>query len=136
VPWDLAGSAEGREEGGRAVTAATTSALEMPPWHIGVRPRRDGVATPARPTTFDVRLITPQGTPASEAATLQASVWLESWNSTLVFDKGRYRYESTRVLQPIASAVAPTVQLSGGAGSIDLTVPSSGSYVLRLRAAS
>src|SRR5207237_1050857 len=66
-PWKLAVSAEVREEGGRAVTAATTSDLDMLPWYIGVRPRRDGVATPGRPATVEFRLITPPGTPGADS---------------------------------------------------------------------
>src|SRR5204862_107277 len=87
-PWKLSVAAEIREEGGRAVTAATSADLDTLPWYVGVRARSEGsAAVPGRAATFDVKLIDPSGNATAASARLEASLFAESWNNTLVYEK-------------------------------------------------
>lgn len=129
-PWRLSVAASVRETGGRAVAAAELIEVDALPWYIGLR----GSVTPRpnTPTAFQVNLVTPEGNSANADAQLEVALFRESWNSVLVHRQGRYEYESHRMLDPVESAGDTTIAVANGRANLNVTVPSSGAYVLRL----
>jgi len=125
-PWELTASAGVREAGGRAVTVARKISVDMLPAYIGVRRDGDAPARPGAPCALQLRLVRPDGSLSDSNAIVDAQLSRETWNTSLVYTRGHYHYDSTRVLEPITKA---SVQLSEGKGEWSPIAPSSGSYV-------
>ena len=130
-PWSLAVSASVQEAGGRAVTATDYIDLDVLSWYIGIG-SKDSVV-PGLAATFQLNLVTPQGSLAAADAKLDVAVFRERWNNTLVYKERRYFYESHRVLDPVEKAGPAIVAVATGQGAVQITVPSSGAYVLRVK---
>ncbi|HTW95858.1 MAG TPA: MG2 domain-containing protein [Tepidisphaeraceae bacterium] len=131
-PWKLSAASGVSETGGRTITAARQIELDLLPAYIAVR--RAGSsdqAMPGEPCEFQIKMVRPDGF-VSEASDeiLQASLQRENWNTSLIYTRGNYSYQSTRVLDPIAHGA---VQLSAGAATWSVVIPDSGSYVISLR---
>ncbi|HXE55220.1 MAG TPA: MG2 domain-containing protein, partial [Tepidisphaeraceae bacterium] len=128
--WRLVVSASVIEQGGRAVTATSGAELDTIPAYIGVR-AKSANASAGGPTSFDVALVAPNGQPFAKDTDLDAAVYRETWNNSLAYEKGRYVYHSTRLLEPVQKKIA--VKISAGKGTLDLMPDGYGSYVLCLR---
>jgi uncharacterized protein YfaS (alpha-2-macroglobulin family) len=131
-PWQLAVEASVQEVDGRSVSAADSIQVDALPWYIGVRRPSNGPALPGSPSVFEVSLVAPTGKIMAQEETLEVSLLRESWNNLMTFREGRYRYESHRVLEPVADAAPREVRVRDGRGKIAVTPPSSGAYVLRI----
>jgi uncharacterized protein YfaS (alpha-2-macroglobulin family) len=129
-PWRLTVAASVTETGGRAVSASREADLDPVPWYIGVHAQSIS-ASVDRPSTFQIALISPDGKTVAIDANLEASLYRENWNNSLVYDNGHYIYHSTRLLDPVGQKRA--INMSGGKGSLDIQPPDFGSYVLRVR---
>ncbi len=131
-PWRVSVAAEVQEAGGRAVTVARQVDVDALSAYLAVRASGGKTARPAEPVAFDVARVGIDGKVSPGDAGVEASVFRETWNSSLVQRDGRYRYESTRVLEPVKSdgALAVPVRITGGRGVCTITLPASGSYVL------
>jgi uncharacterized protein YfaS (alpha-2-macroglobulin family) len=124
-PWRLTVTASVIESGGRAVSNSTQADVDVVPAYIGIHSR----GTDAR-TTFDVAMVAPDGSVFSTPSELKATLFHEDWNNSLAYEKGRYVYHSTRVLEPVGKDLG--VSLSEGKGTAEVQAPASGSYVLRV----
>jgi uncharacterized protein YfaS (alpha-2-macroglobulin family) len=134
--WRFTATASVLEEGGRAVSATRSIDVDLSAFYVGVRPPQQ-LVRPAQPSEFAIALLTPDGKPAPTAATdpaqLESTLYRETWNNSLVRDGSSYRYESTRVLEPVDATDAATVRLNDSAhGVCTVTPPDAGSYVLRI----
>jgi uncharacterized protein YfaS (alpha-2-macroglobulin family) len=134
-PWQVSVAAGVQETGGRTVTVARQIDVDALSEYLAVRASGTATARPADPVAFDVALVGVDGKASPRDAGVEASVFRETWNSSLVQRYGRYRYESTRVLDPVKSdgALVVPVRVTGGRGVCTLTLPASGSYVLRVK---
>jgi uncharacterized protein YfaS (alpha-2-macroglobulin family) len=133
--WRFTATASVLEEGGRAVSATRSLDVDLVPYHVGVRPPRQ-LVRPVEPSEFSIALLTPDGKPAAsgaiENARLEAALYRESWNNSLVREGASYRYESTRVLEPVDDTRAAALKLDGARGTCTVTPPDAGAYVLRV----
>ncbi|MGD0770430.1 MAG: MG2 domain-containing protein [Tepidisphaeraceae bacterium] len=129
-PWQLTASAGVREAGGRAVTVAQRITVDALPAYIGVRRGENPSAVPSTPCLLQLAMVRPDGSVSQSNATLDASLSRESWNTSLVFSNGHYRYDSTRILEPVTKG---TVHLSEGRGNWSPVAPASGTYVAEFR---
>jgi len=134
-PWRVSVAAGVQEAGGRAVTVARQIEVDALSDYLAVRAKGATTARPAEPIAFDVALVGIDGKVSRRDAGAIAAIFRETWNSSLVQREGRYRYESTRVLEPVKSdgELAVPVQIAGGRGVCTITLPASGSYVLRVK---
>ena len=130
-PWCMSLAASVQETGGRAVTASEYIDVDALPWYIGLRAKE--TPKPNAPATFEVNLVTPQGRIAAVDARLDLSLFHETWNNSLVHRQGKYYYESHRVLDAVEKAGQPFVTTAAGRALVNVTVPASGAYVLRMR---
>ena len=128
-PWRLTVTASVIEAGGRAVSASRQAELDPVGSYIGIRARSSAAAI-AGQTSFDIALVSTDGQTAAGNAELQAALYRETWNNSLVFESGRYVYHSTRLLEPIGKE--QSVRLTNGKGTCDLQPPDFGQYVLRV----
>jgi uncharacterized protein YfaS (alpha-2-macroglobulin family) len=80
-----------------------------------------------------VALVSPAGKPVNEGRTLDVALVRESWNNSLTFRDGRYRYESHRLLEPVKGDLAARVTTRQGRAELTLTPPSAGNYVVSVR---
>ncbi len=131
-PWRLTLAGSVTETGGRAVSATRQVEVDLVPCYVAVRARQTGIR-PGVQSDFEIALVKPDGSVAPEAATVEAELFRESWNDSVVFEEGRYRYQSTRLLEPASSAGPVKVALAGGRGVCPITPPASGSFVLRVK---
>lgn len=130
-PWKLTASAAVREAGGRAVTATKQIQLDALAFYIGVKRDSLGAVAPGGPIDLQLTLVKPSGAPAGEQdAAIEARLLRASWNTVLNYRTGRYRYESTRVLDEVEKT---TIHVDGGHGAWQPKVPSHGSYILAFR---
>jgi uncharacterized protein YfaS (alpha-2-macroglobulin family) len=126
-PWKLTISASVSEHGGRAITAVQSVDVDRLSHYIAVE-KTSGLIRTGTENLIRVALVKPDGSPASEQAKLEYQVFRESWNSNLVEKDGRYRYESTRVLDAV-DAPRP-LAVARGRGEIQLTIEDGGEYIL------
>jgi len=98
-PWRLTVTASVIEAGGRAVSSSTQADVDVAPAYIGVRSR--GTGRVDAPAGFDVAMVTPDGQVYPGAPALKASLYREDWNNSLTYERGRYVYHSTRVLEAV-----------------------------------
>src|SRR5207248_10216050 len=82
---------------------------------------------------FDINLVSPGGDLVAEDSQIEATLFRESWNNSLVQDHGRYRYHSTRLLERVEGEKAQSIAIQAGKGECQVKAPSAGPYVLRLR---
>jgi uncharacterized protein YfaS (alpha-2-macroglobulin family) len=129
-PWRLSVVASVTEAGGRAVSASAEAELDPVPWYIGVRARSAAASIDA-PNAFDVVLVATDGKVTPQDATLEATLYRESWNNSLAYENNRYVYHSTRLLEPAGDPL--TVKVTAGKATFDLRPTAFGSYVLRVR---
>ena len=133
-PWRLMVSASVHEPSGRAVVNWTEAAVDVLPYYVGLRRTTTGALRADSSFEYEVVLVGPDGALAEVDGDLDVDVLRESWNTSLVYSDGQYRYESTRVLNAADDAEAPSpLRVVSGRGSASLKVPTNGSYVLRLR---
>jgi uncharacterized protein YfaS (alpha-2-macroglobulin family) len=135
-PWTLTATASVTEEGGRAVSATRRLEVDRAPYYLGVR-RPGRLVRPDTPCAFEITLVAPSGKLAAvDGASVSATLYRQSWNNSLVHDDGHYRYETTRLLEPVGgdtAAGAANVLIAAGRGTFTATCPAGGSYVLRVR---
>ncbi len=128
-PWRLSVSASVLEPGGRAVTASRQADVDRVERYIALQPP----TLPPRPgqtTLIPVAMVAPNGSLAAKSASLRVMLYRETWNNTLIFKDGHYRYDSSRKLDPVGGPMAATIV--GGHGEISIAPPTSGEYVLRV----
>jgi uncharacterized protein YfaS (alpha-2-macroglobulin family) len=129
-PWTLTATTSVAEEGGRAVSATRRINVDLVPYYIGIRAPGQ-LVKPGSTATFEVALVSPaSGKAVPQNATLQAKVYRETWNNSLVHEAGRYRYETTRLLEAVEDAAK--LEMAEGRGVCSVVAPDSGSYVLRI----
>ncbi len=128
-PWRVTADAAVREAGGRAVVVTRQVDVDALPAYVGVR--RTNPAVPGQPCPFALQLVTPDGTAVTEPANITVRLLRESWNTTIAFRDGQYRYDSTRLLDPVVTA---TVHLDGTEARWSATPPDAGRYVLEATA--
>ncbi len=128
-PWRVTADAAVREAGGRAVTVTRQVDVDALPAYVGIR--RTAPAVPGQPCPFALQLVKPDGAAAGEATDLTVRLLRESWNTTIAFRDGQYRYDSTRLLDPVVTA---TVHLDGTEARWSATPPDAGRYVLEATA--
>ena len=128
--WRVRVEAGVRDDGGRTITRSAETAVDLAADYVGLWATTP--STPGAPTTFDVALVTPDGQPSARAATVQVRPYRVTWNSVVVAKKGRYAYESTRVLDAVADAAPKTVRVENGRGTFAFTPPTAGTYVLAI----
>jgi uncharacterized protein YfaS (alpha-2-macroglobulin family) len=126
-PWELNVVGTVREEGGRAVVASQTIAVDAVPHYLGLRPQETAPRA-AVATSIAVAAVVPSGELHAVDLPLTATLYREVWNSVLLQERGRYRYRSTRHLE--AAGPAMSASLKGGRTQIELTPPSGGRFVL------
>lgn len=136
-PWTLTTTASVTEEGGRAVSATSRIDVDLVPYYIAVR-RPSELIRPKSEQAFSIAFVDTMGKPAkaSGADQLSATLYREDWNNSLVHDaNGRYRYETTRVLEAVDGNGAARIGISadGRGATCSVTAPISGSYVLAVR---
>ncbi len=129
-PWRLLVSASVHEIGGRAVTTTDEIIVDRIPRYLGLR-RASRVITPGTTTPLELALVTPSGGVVEEEATVNVEVFRENWNNSLVFRDGRYRWDSTRVLDSVAKATP--VAMVKGRGIWRFTPPQEGNYLICAR---
>ena len=129
-PWRLTVVASVVEQGGRAVSATRQAEIDALASYIALREKHANRAS-GGPNSFDVAIVTPDGKPSPVDGELQATVYHESWNNSLVFESGRYVYHSTRLLEPVRRNIA--VKIAAGKSTLDVPGDGYGSFVLRVR---
>ena len=115
------------EAGGRAVTASRQVDVDPVPFYLGVRPAASS-ARPGVPASFSLALVSPDGKGTAEDAEVEVELLRETWNTSLVHEDGRYRYQSTRLLEPAGDPLHVAVR--GGKAVCQVTPTVGGSYVL------
>ena len=128
-PWRLTADAAVREAGGRAVTVSKQVDVDALPAYVGIRRSAEGTPKPGDPCPFSVQLVKPDGTRSDAPAELSARLLRERWNTTVAFHDGRYQYDSTRLLDPVATAALHAAQ---GAADWSPVPPDDGRYVLEV----
>ena len=123
IPWRMTLTASVIEAGGRAVSASRQANLDCVPWYIGLRNRSSAAST------VDVALVAPDGKIVAIDAKLSATLYREDWNNSLEYEKGRYVYHSTRLLQSTNQKFS--IAITGGKGVLELPPLEPGSYILR-----
>ena len=134
-PWTLMMTASVTEEGGRAVSATKRVDVDLVRYYLAVR-RPKQLVTPKTSHSFAVAFVDAAGKQtAGKDADLTATLYRVSWNNSLVQESGRYRYETTRVLEAVdGDAAVRVVPAENGRGATcAVTPPASGSYVLAVR---
>ena len=102
-----------RDEGGRAVSGATTFDIHPYPDYVGLRKKVEGYATPDKPTVFEVIALKPDGKPFA-GRNIDVALYRIVWQTTLKRDsRGYYRYVSEReeslvTTQTVTTSAAPT----------------------------
>ncbi|HSU68600.1 MAG TPA: MG2 domain-containing protein, partial [Tepidisphaeraceae bacterium] len=81
-PWRLSVTASVIETGGRAVSASTQAQLDPVPWYIGVVPKNSSAAG-SLDSSFELALVSPDGSIAARDLALDATLYRESWNNSL-----------------------------------------------------
>lgn len=129
-PWTLTATEASTEVSGRAVTATTTLVADALDYYLCARASA-GSHLVHQPVGFDVRLFTPEGKAFGEGREIRAAVYRETWESHIVQERGRMRWESVRLLDAVKGARA-TVHAGGDQGRFEFTPAQAGRYVLEL----
>ena len=129
-PWRVQFSASVIETGGRAVSASQGVQVDTIAHYVGLQIGNASVQ-PHQLATAQIALVAPDGSAAAEHATLEVNLYRETWNNSLVRERGRYRYQSTRRLESVQSP--RIISLDGGKGQVSFTPPDEGVFVLSLR---
>ncbi len=115
------------EMGGRSVTARGTVAVDPYPFYIGVKAPASGVARPGQAMTLRWATVRPDGTRATNALPLTATVEQVTWVSSLRReDSAAYVWSSEIVRTPVLSGT--TAGAGGDDGSFTFTAPNAGDY--------
>ncbi|HEX3357020.1 MAG TPA: MG2 domain-containing protein, partial [Tepidisphaeraceae bacterium] len=128
-PWKLTVSASVLEPGGRGVTSNCQADIDVVDRYIAIQ-SPDLPPKPGETTPIPVALVAPDGSSSNSDATLDAALYRESWNTTLVYKDGHYHYDSSRKLDPVGKPIRATI--TKGRGEISISPPTSGAYVLRV----
>ena len=127
-PWRLTADAAVVETGGRALTVSRQIDVDAVPAYVAVRSVNDETPTPGEPRPFRLRLVRPDGSAADDrAADLDLRLLRVSWNTVTAYRDGRYTYDSTRVLSPVATT---KVHTDGEELTWAPVPPTAGQYVL------
>ena len=130
-PWRLLVSASVHEIGGRAVTTTDEIVVDRISRYVGVR-RAARVVTPGVATAIELALVSPSGSVAGDdEATVNVEVFRESWNNSLVFRDGHYRWDSSRVLDPVGKTTSVVMQK--GRAIWRFAPPQEGNYLVCAR---
>ncbi len=128
-PWELVATAGVEEIGGRTINATREIPVDGLPYYVGLRLKNYlPVQTPCH---AEIALVQPDGKPMQDDADEQVEVFREKWNNSLIFREGRYRYESTHLLEIVKEA-SSTVTIHQGKGAVDFTLPQAGNYIVRV----
>jgi uncharacterized protein YfaS (alpha-2-macroglobulin family) len=132
-PWRVSLTAEVLETGGRAVTAYAAAPCDALPYYLlarGANVQPNGYLTLNTPAAFDLRLVAPAGRPFPDARRIAVTVFREEWETVLVRESGRYRYQSTRTLTPIDDA-AGTLEVGPQGAPFTFASPRTGTFVVQ-----
>jgi uncharacterized protein YfaS (alpha-2-macroglobulin family) len=129
-PWVLTATESTTEVSGRAVTATTSMTADALDYYVCARAAA-GSHSVHTPMAFDVRLLSPDGKTVAERREIRAAVYRESWESHVVQERGRMRWESLRLLDAVQGA-AGVVRAEGEQGHFEFTPTAAGRYVLEL----
>jgi uncharacterized protein YfaS (alpha-2-macroglobulin family) len=129
-PWRLSVTASVIETGGRAASAFAQADVDAVSRYVGIRDRSESIV-PGSVSNFEIQLAQPNGQPATENTIVRATLFREDWNTNLVYERGRYVYQSARILEPVQPE--SEVRLPGGKGTVEVRPTIGGSYVLRVR---
>ena len=73
---------------------------------------------------FDARILTPAGQIDARDATLDCTLYRETWNNSCVYEESALPIPlDSRILEPLGNS---TAEIVNGRGEISLTPPSSG----------
>ena len=128
-PWQVTFFSSVTEAGGRAVNATRTVDVDRLPYYIGVHPAKSSVS-PGTALDFDLRCIAPDGSISTVNGQFKVRVYRNTWNTSFVYADGRYRYISSRKLDPIGDA--SNAAITAGVGICAFNPPVSGNYVIRI----
>ncbi len=131
-PWRVTLSGSVTETGGRAVTATCQIDVDLVSSYIAIRPQQTAVL-PNTPAGFDVVLVNPDGSVSAKSSALQAELFQESWNESLILDQGLYHFQSTRLLDRASKDTPIKISVRDGRGVCTMIPPASGSFVLRVK---
>ena len=129
-PWTLNLVGSVREDGGRAVTTTHTVPVDAAPHYLGLRPTESSPRAGAA-TAVSVAVVRPTGEASAADVSLVATLFREEWNTVLLHEQGRYRYQSTRKLEPVGDPQG--AKATAGRGRVEVTPPQGGHYVLVVR---
>lgn len=132
-PWLLRASGTVLEAGGRGVADGDSVPIDTAESYLGVQEDRVAADADGR-RGFRLRLVRPDGSPATAALAVELRLYRRGWNSVLIQDSGADwpRYESRPVLTPIGPA--QPLRLADGAAECRLGIPAEGDFVLRVSA--
>lgn len=124
----VAQSATVFESGGRPVTAYGSSFLDVYPFYIGIRSHVAGTVRVGETGRVSVVEVTPDGSAATEAKPLKASLARVQWTSALARNsQGRYEWRSERTLTVVRE---DTVAAGGKPVDFAFVADASGEYLL------
>lgn len=126
-PWRASFYAAVIETGGRAVSVSRSVEVDRLSHYLGIKPRSNAVS-PGSPAEFELVAVAPNGKIHTDGSKVEVRLYRETWNTTLVEERGSYRYVSTRQLEPIGEA--QSVTMNGGRGTCRITPTTDGSFVL------
>ena len=117
------------EPGGRPVYAVADAQVDVYPFYVGLKADGGRATAPVgSPFRVDIAAALPDGAAAREVAALKA-VWSRvQWSHALRRgESGVYQWQSERRLTPVQETL---VTLKDGTGSLSVSAPSGGEYVL------
>jgi alpha-2-macroglobulin len=125
-------TAQVMDQGGRAVTAYTACDIHAYPFYIGLRGVGLGAAKPGDESHFDWVVMAPDGTPLTDAQSLDVALDKLQWTVVLTEDThGRGRYESR--LQRVSIRQQKIETDVEGRGRWRVSLPESGFYLMTVR---
>jgi len=123
--------------GGETVTATQTAVVHVYPFYIGIKPQAETPADAAaagRTRSFDWVCVKPDGTLDSRAGNLAWELSAVDWEYAMRLGPDqRYVRDWRRVLRPLSSGRVGA-GADGGKGTLRVTCPGPGLYVLRMTA--
>jgi hypothetical protein len=126
-PWRASLYAAVIETGGRAVSVSRSVEIDRLSHYLGIKPRFSAVS-PGSPAEFELAAVAPSGKIESDQSKVEFRLYRETWNTTLVEERGSYRYVSTRQLEPVGQA--QPIAMNAGRGKCQVTPTTDGSFVL------
>lgn len=128
--WQVSVSATVSEHGGRSVSAWRQISVDTAPYFVGLKDAKGKAIIAGQPHEYAVAVVKGDGK-VSDAAGLEAVLYRERWNNSLQWERGRYVYQSSRVLDVVKDGAK--LEMTGGEGTCAVTPGDPGAYVLVVR---